>query len=97
MHALSFFILGNGIDDCIRLCTDRLKDLNLAYAFCIFFKDSSPSYLLGVMEKGDVWLKHLANKIAGKHILSYNCLFESTSVEDWNYEPGLHGFHPNLT
>lgn len=37
-HALAFFILGNGIDDCIRLCVDRLKDLNLAYLFCILFK-----------------------------------------------------------
>lgn len=37
-HAMAFFILGNNIEDCVRMCVDRLKDLNLAYLFCLFFK-----------------------------------------------------------
>jgi hypothetical protein len=38
LHAMAFFILGNSIDDCIRISLDRLKDINLAYLFILFFK-----------------------------------------------------------
>jgi hypothetical protein len=38
LHALTFFILGDKIDECIRFCIDRLKDLNLAYLFCLIYK-----------------------------------------------------------
>jgi hypothetical protein len=38
LHALAFFILGRSLDDCIRLSTDRLKDLSLAYTFSLFFR-----------------------------------------------------------
>lgn len=62
-HAMSFFILGNNIEDCVRMCVDRLKDINLAYLFCLFFKDTSQEYVLSVMKKGDPWLKHLAHRI----------------------------------
>jgi len=37
-HALSFFILGGAIEDCIRLSIDRLKDINLGYLFLLFFR-----------------------------------------------------------
>lgn len=46
LHALSFFILGGSMDDCIRLCIDRLKDLNLAYTFILLFKEVSNTYFL---------------------------------------------------
>lgn len=45
-HAMAFFILGNSIDDCIRLCIDRQKDINLAYTFLLFFKDAPNGYFL---------------------------------------------------
>jgi hypothetical protein len=45
LHAMSFFILGGAIDDCVRLCIDRLKDLNLAYTFILLFKEASNVYL----------------------------------------------------
>jgi hypothetical protein len=40
-HALAFFILGDKIDECIRFCIDRLKDLNLAFLFCIIYKSAN--------------------------------------------------------
>lgn len=75
LHAMAFFILGGAIDDCIRLCVDRLKDLALAYAFMLFFKEANSGYLLTEMEKGDVWMRHLRHRIASQHIKSYNALF----------------------
>jgi hypothetical protein len=75
LHAMAFFILGGAIDDCIRLCVDRLRDLSLAYAFVLFFKEANSSYLLAEMGKGDVWMRHLRQRIASQHIKSYNALF----------------------
>ena len=97
LHAMAFFILGGNIEDCIRVSVDRLKDLNLAQVFCLLFKEAKPDYLFEVMRKGDPWMKHLAHKIAGKHILSYNCLFEEWESKGWNYQPELSGFHPMLS
>lgn len=73
---MSFFILGGAIDDCIRLCVDRLHDLSLAYTFVLFFKEANSSYLFSEMRKGDAWMKHLVCKLESHHILSYNSLFE---------------------
>jgi hypothetical protein len=39
-HALAFFILGDQINDCVRISFDRLKDINLAYLFCLFYKNA---------------------------------------------------------
>jgi hypothetical protein len=64
LHAMSFFILGGAIDDCIRLCVDRLRDLSLAFAFVLFFKEASNSYLFGEMSKGDIWMRHLIYKLS---------------------------------
>lgn len=47
LHAMAFFILGGAIDDCIRLCVDRLRDLALAFTFVLFFKEANGSYLMG--------------------------------------------------
>lgn len=46
-HAMSFFILGGSIDDCIRICVDRLHDLCLAYTFVLLFKEANSAYLYG--------------------------------------------------
>ena len=40
-------------------------------------------------------MKHVANKLSGKHIQSYNCIFEESSQTVWDYEPPLMGFHPS--
>lgn len=47
LHAMSFFILGGAIDDCVRLCVDRLRDLSLAFTFVLLFKEASNAYLFG--------------------------------------------------
>lgn len=47
LHAMAFFILGGAIDDCIRLCVDRLRDLALGFTFVLFFKEANGSYLMG--------------------------------------------------
>lgn len=39
-------------------------------------------------------MKHIALKLKGEHIQSYNCLFEDAEGREWNYEPKLTGFHP---
>lgn len=36
-HAMAFFILGDKLEECIRLSLDRLKDMNLAYLVCIIY------------------------------------------------------------
>jgi hypothetical protein len=96
MHAMAFFILGGAIDDCIRLCVDRLKDLCLAYTFVLFFKEANSSYLFTEMNKGDMWMKHLTCKLSSEHIKSYNALFEKGETAEWNYVPELASFHPVL-
>ena len=40
-------------------------------------------------------MKHVANKLSGQHIKSYNCIFEGSSQTVWDYEPPLMGFHPS--
>jgi hypothetical protein len=95
-HAMAFFILGGAIDDCIRLCVDRLKDLSLAYTFLLFFKEASNSYLFGEMGKGDMWMKHLTYRLSSQHIKSYNALFEQGEAANWAYTPELASFHPIL-
>lgn len=78
----------------MRLCTDRLKDLNLTYTFVLLFKEVSCEYLFGEMRKGDIWMKHMSYRLASQHIQSYNCLFEETDCSSWAYQPSLAGFHP---
>lgn len=73
---MAFFILGEAIDDCVRLCTDRLKDLSLSYLFLLLFKDTKGQYLMDEMRRGDIWMRHISYRIEGQHIMSYNCLFE---------------------
>lgn len=84
---MSFFILGGAIDDCVRLCIDRLRDLSLAFTFVLLFKEASNTYLFGEMNKGDIWMRHLVCKWSSQHIKSYNALFENTETAEWNYTP----------
>ncbi len=95
-HALSFFILGNSIDDCVRICLDRLKDLSLAYTFILFFKDTNNSYFFSQLAKGDMWMKHISYKLQSQHIKSYNALYDTTEPLNWGYSLDLAGFHPIL-
>jgi hypothetical protein len=96
LHAMAFFILGGAIDDCVRLCVDRLRDIALAYAFLLFFPETNNAYLLAEMAKGDAWMRHLAFRLTSSHIKSYNALFDPADSKEWAYTPELAGFHPLL-
>lgn len=94
LHALAFFILGDKVEECIRFCLDRLKDVSLAFLFCLMFKNINRDTLMTCMQTdGDIWIKHIACVLDNRHIDSYNVLFE-IAAEKWEYQPSLTGFHP---
>jgi hypothetical protein len=49
-----------------------------------------------LVEKGDIWAKHIGWVKEKKHVASYNVLFKESTQNSWEFSPPLKGFHPAL-